>query len=336
MRREDLHPLSPKEGVERFLRFRESSVRESTMQNARTRLRHFLDWCEMEDVENLNDLTGRDFADFVNWRKKDIAPITMQKQLSSVRQACRYWADIEAVPEGLAEKIHAPELPDGAESRDGFLEPDRAEGLLAYHSRFHYASKEHAALALLWRTGMRRSALRGLDECDLRPNEHAVALKHRPETGTALKNGNSGERWVYLGPKWYQIIEDYRDNPDRHDVKDEHGRKPLFTSRYGRPSGDTIYGWINRATHPCNYRECPHDRDPDTCEAKGRAHQASKCPSARSPHEIRRGAITAHLNEDTPPETVSERMDVSLEVLYKHYDARTEQEKMDVRRNQLP
>jgi len=35
------------------------------------------------------------------------------------------------------------------------------------------------------------------------------------------------------------------------------------------------------------------------------------------------------------PEIVSERMNVSLEILYKHYDARNQDEKMAVRRKHL-
>jgi site-specific recombinase XerD len=336
MGNDDLQPLDPEEGVERFLRHREPSIRKSTFQNAKTRLRHFLDWIEVAGIDDLNELTGRDLSDYVSWRRGDVAPLTLQKQLSTVRVALRYWADIEAVPDGLAEKLHAPELPDGAESRDVHLDEVRAKSILEYLDRFHYASRRHVVMALLWRTGMRRSALRAIDVEDLRPDDHAVAIKHRPGTGTALKNGEDGERWVYLGPRWYQILEDYLTNPDRYDVEDDHGRRPLVTSEQGRPIGDTIYTWVSKATQPCEYGSCPHDRDPETCEARDRRGYYSKCPSSRSPHAIRRGAITHHLNQKTAPETVSERMDVSLEVLYEHYDARTEQEKMDVRRGDLP
>ncbi|MFW5905460.1 MAG: hypothetical protein ACOCUO_01275 [archaeon] len=37
-----------------------------------------------------------------------------------------------------------------------------------------------------------------------------------------------------------ELIGDYMDNPDRYDVTDRFGRKPLFTTRHGRPSTDTI------------------------------------------------------------------------------------------------
>lgn len=47
---------------------------------------------------------------------------------------------------------------------------------------------------------------------------------------------------------------------------------------------------------------------------------------------VRRGKITHDLNQDVPREVVSDRADVSLEVLYEHYDARTPREKMDVRK----
>ena len=332
-----LEPLAPREGVRRFLEHREPSVAESTMRNSQTRLEYFLAWCEETGIENLNDLTGRKLADFVAWRRPDIAAITLQKQLSTIRMALRWWADIEAVEDGLAEKLHAPELPDGAASRSVHLKEERAERILAAFDRYHFASRKHVIVALLWRTGMRRSALRAIDVEDLRPDEHAVVIKHRPETGTGLKNDEAGERWVYLGPEWYAIVDEYLEHPGRDDVVDEHGRRPLVTSKYGRPTGDTIYKWTCRATHPCEIGECPHEREPETCEARtGSNRHASKCPSARSPHAIRRGAITHHLNAETSPETVSERMDVSLEVLYEHYDARTNKEKMQVRQGDLP
>ena len=182
---------------------------------------------------------------------------------------------------------------------------------------------------------MRRSALRSIDLDDLRPNDYALILEHRPDTGTVLKNHDDGERWVYLGPRWYQIVDDYVEK-HRIDVTDDYGREPLITSMYGRPTGDTIYKWVNVATQPCQYgRECPHDRDPNTCKATTTGY-SSQCPSARSPHAIRRGSITHHLMYGTSPEVASERMDVSLEILYKHYDARDEQSKMDVRKYNLP
>lgn len=336
MSEDGLQPLLVEEGIDRFLQHHEPSVGESTMANARTRLRHFEEWTDEVGIENLNELTGRDLADFVTWRRDDIAPVTLQKQLSTVRMALRYWADIEGVREGIAEKLHSPELPDGAESRDVHLESQHATEILEYFDRYEYASRKHVVVSLLWRTGMRRSALRSLDIDDLRPDEHAVVLEHRPDTDTILKNGKDGERWVHLGPRCFQVIDDYIDT-HRIDVTDDHGREPLITTRYGRPTGDTIYKWVNMATQPCEYgRECPHDRDPKTCEANTTNGYPSRCPSSRSPHGIRRGSITHHLTYGTSPEVASERMDVSLEILYKHYDARDEREKMNVRKDNLP
>lgn len=333
---DDLQPLGVQEGIDTFLQHHESGVVESTMANARTRLRHFKDWTDHADIDDLNELTGRHLADFVAHRRGDVAPVTLQKQLSTVRQALRYWADIEGVSEGLAEKLHAPELPDGSEARDVHLKSPRANRILRYLDNYAYASRRHVVIALLWRTGMRRSALRSIDLDDLRPSEHALVLEHRPDTGSKLKNHDDGERWVYLGPRWYQIVDDYVDK-HRIDITDDYGREPLLTTHHGRPTGDTIYNWVNRGTQPCEYgRDCPHDRDPQTCEATSTDGYPSRCPSARSPHAIRRGSITHHLNHGTSPEVASERMDVSLEILYQHYDARSEREKMDVRKDNLP
>ncbi len=53
-------------------------------------------------------------------------------ELSTIRQRSRYWADIEGVDDGLAETVHAPELPDGAESREVHLSADRAHQILDF------------------------------------------------------------------------------------------------------------------------------------------------------------------------------------------------------------
>lgn len=331
---DDLEPLAPREGMTRFLAHRETGVSESTYRNNQTTLEQFVAWCGDNGIDNLNDLTGRDLSKFVAYRRSKVKPITLQKSLSAIREFLAFCADIEAVRDGLNEKVHAPELPDGAEARDIVLGPEAAQTALDHLDQFNYASRDHVMLLLLWRTGMRRGALRSIDLEDLRPDEHAIELQNRPETDTRLKNGDKGERWVWLGPLSYQVIEDYV-NENRFDKEDDYGREPLLTTRQGRPHVTTITDAVNRITQPCQYGSCPHARDPEECEAFGKNSMPAKCPSSRSPHAVRRGAITNHLNEGTAPEVVSERMDVSLDVLYRHYDARSPREKMAVRKEQL-
>lgn len=54
-----------------------------------------------------------------------------------------------------------------------------------------------------------------------------------------------------------------------------------------------------------------------------------------NPHAIRRGSITHSLNNDTPDKVVSDRANVSPEVIEQHYDRRSEREKMQQRREHL-
>lgn len=190
------------------------------------------------------------------------------------------------------------------------LDPALAETALDYLDRYHYASRDHLVFLLLWRTGIRSGALRGVDLGDLDLDDDAFQLVHRPDQDTSLKNKERGERWVALTPAIAQVVEAYIDGP-RVDQTDEFGREPLVTTREGRIARGTIRDTIYRWTRPCVFGEpCPEERDPDDCEAAVNEH-ASKCPVSRSPHDVRSGAITAHLLDDVPTEIVSDRMNVS-------------------------
>lgn len=153
-----------------------------------------------------------------------------------------------------------------------------------------------------------------------------------------MKNGYDSERNIALRPKTQEILADYIDH-NRNDVTDEHGRRPLFVMSNGKTRGHhnglrhTVYAW----TRPCAIgHDCPHDTNPDACDATRRKNWASRCESSESTHAIRRGAISWYLREEAGKAIVSERADVQPDVLDKHYNTLTQSEKAEVRRGELP
>jgi len=51
---------------------------------------------------------------------------------------------------------------------------------------------------VVWKTGMRMSGLRSLDLGGFDEGQPALELRHRPDTGTPLKNKEKGERDVLI------------------------------------------------------------------------------------------------------------------------------------------
>lgn len=330
----DLKPLSPREGVEMFIEEKRDDVAEKTLQNYKYTLDTFLEFCAEHEIENLNALSGRDVHRYRTWRRRqDVKKVTLKGNLAKLRVFLGFAARMDAVEPGLREKVKLPELEREDEARDIKLAEDRADEILDYLERFHYASRDHVVMALLWHTGIRLGTLRAFDLEDYDPDGGCLYVRHRPKTGTPLKNGEKAERAIAIGPHYVQVISDYIQH-NRAGVKDEYGREPLIASNQGRLSEGAVRTTVYQATQPCFIGGCPHDREPVTCEATDYGNEA-KCPSSRSPHGIRRGAITRTLREGTPEEVVSDRMNVSKDVLEKHYDQRTEVEKMEIRREFL-
>lgn len=331
---EGLEPIAPSEAKEMYLDQKSTEASESTVQAHDYRLRHFVRWCDQNDIENLNELSGRDLHQYKLWRRDDgdLNNVTMVTQLSTLRVFIRWCEQIDAVAEGLSESIVLPSLSKGADQRDAMLDAEDANQLLEYLRQFEFGTRTHALIEVLWHTGIRIGAAHSLDVEDYDSREALLELRHRSDEGTTLKNKEVGERFVAINDAVCDVLDAYIEY-NREEVTDEHGRRPLLSGQQGRPSKSTLRDSIYKITRPCIYtNNCPHGRDLDECEAL-EPYKASKCPSSVSPHAVRRGAITHHLSEDVPDKVVSDRMDVSLDVLDKHYDRRTEREKSEQRRD---
>lgn len=332
----DLDPLDPVTARQMYLDERRHELAAATLQAHGYRLKQFVQWCDQDDIDNLNDLSGRDIHRFrVKRRNEDeLATATMKGQLATLRMFLRFCASVDAVEPGLDEKIVLPTTT-ADDARDELLSAERASKVLEFLEQYRYATLEHALLEVLWHTGLRIGAAVGLDISDYDADEQCLALVHRPDEGTSLKNGKQSERLVALGDRACRVLDDWL-SVNHPGVVDDFDRDPLFAtkiSRLSRNRGRTI---AYQFTRPCvSENDCPHDRNIDTCEACP-TERAHLCPSALSPHPIRRGAITYHLQEDTPERVVSDRMDVGMNVLDRHYDQRSKREKLRQRRRYLP
>ena len=282
----------------------------------------------------MNNLSGRDIHEL--WRKKDgnLKPITLKGQLDALKIFLQWCESIDAVREGLHDKIVYPTLSKKEEVSNEKIGSEEAEKILEYLRQFKYASRKHILFSIFWHTGMRMGSVYALDVGDYYPDEKYLEVVHRPEEGTPLKNQNEGERLIAIDSELCVAIEDWIRNM-RPDVTDEYGREPLLATEEGRMSKSCMRESLYAVTRPCVYSgSCPHSRDPELCEAMEYGYR-SKCPSSKSPHSARRGSITHHLLNDVPERYVSDRMNVGQDVLDKHYDKRTEEEKVEQRREFL-
>ncbi|WP_187347738.1 tyrosine-type recombinase/integrase [Haloplanus rubicundus] len=325
-----LEPLEPSEAKRLYLKSRSDELAERSLELHDKHVGSFVDFCAEEEITNMNDVTARTVHEYQLSIKENLAQSTLSIYLSTVRQFVVFCEGIDAVAPNTAERIVLPDR--NRNARTETLDSDDATAILSYLRKYHYGSRTHALMSLLWHTGIRTGTAHGLDVSDFDGERDRLRVRHRPETDTPLKNGEAGKRFIALSPEVSEVVDDYI-GEHRHNVTDDHEREPLFTTSQGRATKNTIRRNIYAVTRPCaTGRDCPHGKVPDDCEAAQRTNEACKCPSTVSGHPIRRGAITHHLRQDVPEKIVSDRMNVSQDVLDQHYDRRTEDEKAEQRR----
>src|SRR6056297_620787 len=101
--KDDLEPIEPGTAQELFLEHKATDCTDATVQNHRYRLKHFLEWCDEEGIDNLNDLSGRDLQRYRLWlaNKEDLNALTMKNMTSGFRVFLKWAGSMEAVPEDL-------------------------------------------------------------------------------------------------------------------------------------------------------------------------------------------------------------------------------------------
>lgn len=324
-----LEAMTPKQGVQTYIESRQTELSQSTIYEHTTRLNRFLEWCEETGLDNLNDLTSRKARDYLIYRQDDIAATTLENEMRTFRLAVEEWEAVNAVVDGLSKDLKVPTANKRQQTRKVAIDPEHATEIEKHLAKYEYASLRHVMFTVFWKSGARSGGLRSLDLKDFHPDKYrrpVLSFTHRPQTGTPLKNNRWSEREVPVSEAVGTLLADYIET-ERHDVLDDHGRKPLLTTKQGRPQKTTIQRNIYAVTQPCYIgNECPVGKDPETCEWTA-YNKSSQCPESVSPHAVRAGFVTRMRNKGADFDTIGDRVDATAEVLKDHYDTPTPEDR---------
>jgi len=338
--------IDPQYARSLFFEAKRDTIKESSLRAYEYPTRHFIEFLREADIDSMADLDGFYLEQWRLRRKReDISDATLKSNCKQIRHFLNWCEDKEIVPDGLADKLTIPDVPESKLVSSEKVPLAQAEEMLNYLDTYKYATLYHALFEMMWDTACRISGAMALDVEDFVNNPEPTAdnpdpqpylkFRDRPDEGTGLKNGKKSERNVTIREPTAAILEDYL-HGHHANVTDDYGRTPLFCTDYRRLSRQRAYKAINRYTRPCTYSgNCPHGRTLDACEAYVHNDRAMACPSSNSLHPVRRGSITYHLKRGWPKEMLAERADVSVAVLEKHYDARSHEDKREGRRKYM-
>ncbi len=350
--RRTLNSDNPVRVVEFYLETMESEWSKATFRDKSYDLTRFLEYCEAAGIDDLSELSEQDLQGLHDWRKQDenINLTSLHGQLADIRVFLRWCEKAEVISDELADEMEIPDEEDIDDVSYVRIDAEEANRIIEYHQQYPYVTRAFAEFVVMWAGLCRLGDVRSLDLDNYDRDGGYIELEHDLDEETPLKNGESdgdtehggGEREVNL-PNWAcDVLNRYIDgtgddqHPQRISGTDDYGRQPIFTTERGRISKSTLRKDLYRITQPCRYgRECPYDKDPDSCEARNDYDLLSQCPSSVSPHPVRRGGICDQIKRGVDKDIICNRADVSRPVLDKHYDIRSREEAREQRREEL-
>jgi len=296
------------------------------------------DFIQSQSVNDLMDVTPREIS---RWnqtlQQRDYARTTRDGKLETlgvfIKWAERTWRAPRKEGKKLSETIEGArkdlDVSGEEKSRSGDdnhrISTERAEEILGHLAKHDYASRQMVEFLLTYHIGCRKSALLSLNCSDVKPRKGIIQIRNRPEeSGVRLKKGNKGERDVNIAPEIMDVVTDYI---DEHRTEPQDGSDALLTSWAGRINDSTLYRDIAGLTK-CG--ECTDDDgEPLTKQ------NASDCSESIGPHDLRRVAITRMRDKGVSWDTISGRVNATVQMLKQHYDSPTFEQAAERRKQEV-
>ncbi|MFC4541069.1 site-specific integrase [Halosolutus amylolyticus] len=122
--------MTPRDAWHRYLDGRRTEITEETASTYHYRLKLFVEWCEENEIETVSELTGWALNQYESARSGDgVAATTLHNEMETLESFVEYLERIEAVDDGLADRVNIPDGPADEKSRETKLETDRALSL---------------------------------------------------------------------------------------------------------------------------------------------------------------------------------------------------------------
>lgn len=318
---------------DRFLSRRENRSPATRSQYKRT-IPHFVEYAEDNSVTFPSGISTELVDGYVDTLESESnADATTLTYTKNVRGWLRWLAKRDHCDETVYRILDKDELGLSPKARDVALPESEAAGIVGKLRQQRRGSPMHALIELLWNAGPRIGGVRSLDIRDFDSDENTIRIRHRPESGTRLKNGSEddgtpgdGERNIQVSDRVVEALTCYIET-ERPNVTDEYGREPLFATSQGRASRSTLRRWVYEATS-CRWTE----RHGEESHCSGSCSPDSNvCAHSYYPHAIRRGSIVNHLSGGLRLDLASQRFNVSPRTLQKHYDPRSKERRKEDR-----
>jgi integrase len=178
-----LDPISPQDALDWYTEHREDELRAATIRKYESALSTSVDWTDRVDIDDMNDVKGRQLMQFQTWRKQeaDLATVSLNGNLAILQRFLRFCENIDAIPEGLTERVPMPNVPEQEEVNYEVPSDEEVEGIKSYFHQFERASRRHVEFELIAEVGMRLGAVRAMDLEDFDPEEKTIYIRDRPE-----------------------------------------------------------------------------------------------------------------------------------------------------------
>lgn len=159
-----------------------------------------LEFCNLQGIENWQELDGRQIRAYAAWRyRQGISGKSIQRNLSAIRAFYRYLIDRGMVRQNPAQGILAPKSP---RRLPGVLDPDQTAQLVSIEAADPLAIRDRAMLELMYSSGLRLSELIQLNLDDLEMHDALVTVTGK---GKKLRTVPIGRYAIAALKAWFPV-----------------------------------------------------------------------------------------------------------------------------------